>query len=396
MRIAIITERINRHGGQERVVCEVAERLSRYHEVHLYCFSAEGVRGERLTVHPIWCPFNNSSLEGLWILLTSPFYLSLNRYHAVISQGGNSLVQNYTMLHTCHALRATRTAEVEWKYHPPNFLKRFLQWARARFFLLFEGRAVHRCRGGVMVVSQFLKNYAMKQHGLDDDEVFVVENGVDHNTFYPELSEKYRAVNRAQLGIAEDAFTILFVGGRWFDKGVPFLVEALGKMKDRDAHLVIVGKGDVQFFEKFAANCGVAGRVHMVPPSNQPENWYAMADCFGFPSDAEGFPLVIGEAASCGLPLVTTAVGGSEHLVDEGISGYIVSADASELADRFDRLSSDPELLQSMRKAVHAKSLLLSWERQTEAVMAVLESQMPQVMEQTVRQLDLILNDQEV
>ncbi len=373
MRIAIITEHINRRGGQERVVAELAERLSRYHEVHLYCFSADNIRGERLTIHKMWCPFSSSSLQGFWIILASVFVLRNTHYHAIMSQGGNSLRQDCLMLHTCHALRARRTQAVEWKYHPPNPIKRFFQWSRARLFLHFEGRAVRHCRGAVMTVSQYLKDYAMSRHGLDDDEIYVTENGVDHEVFKPSLREQYRKAARKKLDIPEDAFLTLFLGGRWFDKGVPFLVEALGKMQAPNAYLLIVGKGDTAFFQRFADGLGVGDRIRFVPPTSRPQAFYAMADCFGFPSDAEGFPLVIGEAASCGLPLVTTNVGGSEHLVEEGVSGYIVPTDGDIIAQRLDSLAQNPELLESMSKAVHERALKLSWDKQAEQVMEVLQ-----------------------
>jgi glycosyltransferase involved in cell wall biosynthesis len=144
-------------------------------------------------------------------------------------------------------------------------------------------------------------------------------------------------------------------------------------MRDSKAHLVVVGKGDVGFFTEFAAQHGVRDRVHFAPPTAEPQRYYAMADCFGFPSDAEGFPLVIGEAASCGLPLVTTAVGGSEHLVEEGVTGYIVEADARALAEKFDLIASQPELLARMRQAIHDKSLKLSWDAQANEVLGVIE-----------------------
>lgn len=374
MRIAIVTERVNRRGGQERVVAEVAERLSRYHEVHIYCFSAEPLRGERLTVHTVWCPFRSSTLEGFWILLASLFFMRDPHFDAVMSQGGNSLIQNFVLMHTCHALRARRTASVAWQYDPPSPPKRLAQWLRARMFLFFEGRAVKRCRGNVMAVSRFLKDYTIKQHKLREDEVHVTENGVNHATFYPGLRDVWRAPLRAEMGIPEDEFVILFLGGRWFDKGLPFLVEALAAMDYPSAHLVVVGKGEVDFFQRFAASQGVADRVHFCGPTSESQRYYAMADCFGFPSDAEGFPLVIGEAAACALPLIATPVGGSEHLIEDGESGFIVAADGPQIARCFDALAKDRERLARMSKAVHDKSLKLSWDKQTWEIMRVLET----------------------
>lgn len=373
MRIAIITEHVNRRGGQERVVTEVAERLSRYHEVHLFCLTAEGVRGERLMVHPIWCPLHSPSLEAFWILLASWFVLRDRRFDAVMSQGGNSLRQNCVLMHTCHAVRAQRMRAVEWRYHPPSLPKRLFQWVRSRVFLYFEGRAVRRCRGAVMTVSRFLKEYTIRQHRLADHEIHVCENGVDHETFHPGLREVYRAAVRQELSIPPEAFVILFLGGRWFDKGVPFLIEALGAMRCTDSYLVVVGKGDVPFFQEFASRLGVLERVRFVPPTHEPQRYYAMADCFGFPSDAEGFPLVIGEAAACGLPLVMTDVGGSEHLVEDGVSGFIVPPDGPTIARKLDQIASDPQLRERMSQAVHRKSLKLSWDKQAQQIRAVLE-----------------------
>jgi UDP-glucose:(heptosyl)LPS alpha-1,3-glucosyltransferase len=281
------------------------------------------------------------------------------------------------MVHTCHALRARRTQAVEWQYNPPNPVKRALQGYRSLLSLHFEGRALRRCRGAVMTVSQYLKDYVVTQHGLRDDEVFVTENGVDHGTFHRGLRAQHREAMRRELGIPSDAFVLLFVGGRWFDKGVPFLVEALGAMQDRGAHLVVVGKGDVEFFTRFASEHGVGDRVRFVPPTGETQRYYAMADCFGLPSDAEGFPLVIGEAASCGLPLILTPVGGAEHLVEEGVSGYIVPPDGKAIAQRCDALAADPQLLARMSDAVHEKACKLSWDKQAREVMDLLERLVP-------------------
>jgi glycosyltransferase involved in cell wall biosynthesis len=49
------------------------------------------------------------------------------------------------------------------------------------------------------------------------------------------------------------------------------------------------------------------------------------------------------EAAACGLPVVTTDIGGARELVEEGHTGYVVAPhDADALAAALGRLLDDP------------------------------------------------------
>jgi glycosyltransferase involved in cell wall biosynthesis len=375
MRIAIIIENVNRLGGQERVVAELAERLSRYHEVHLYCFSADDLHGERLTVHLIWRPFRSTTFLAVWILFASVFCLRDPRFDAVISQGGNSLKQTFVLLHNAHGLRMHGVRTIEWNYHPPSLARRVFQWLRSRFFLHYEGRAVRRCRGRVLAVSDFLKDYCLRQHHLTPDEVHVTPNGVDHAAFHPGLAARHREAVRTELGIPQDAFVALYLGGLWFEKGVPFLVEALSRMEDRGAHLVIVGYGDAGFFARLAARYKVADRVHIIPSTREPERFYGMADCLGFLSLVDAFGLVLAEAAASGLALVATNVGAAQYLVEDGASGFIVTQDAQLIAERLDTLAADRDLLARLRQGAYEKSLQLSWDKQAAQVMAILEEE---------------------
>ncbi len=373
MRIAIIIEQVNRRGGQERVVAELAERLSRYHEVHLFCFDADDIKGERLTVHLLWRPTHSSTGLALWLLLDSLLCLRDPHFDAIISQGGNSLMQTHVLLHNAHGLRLRALRSPEARAHVPSLFRRTFLLLRAWFFLHFEGRAVRRCRGRVMVVSDFLKPYVLQQHRLSAEEVHVTPNGVDHSTFHPGLKEQYRQAVREEMGLPQDALVILSLGGRWSEKGVPTLVEALGAMKDRQAHLVIVGKGDVGSYTRLAAQHGVEARVHFRAATAQPQRYFGMADCFGLLNPAEPFGLVLAEAAASGLALVATGAGAGEYLVEDGVSGFRVTQDAAQVADRLDRLSSDRGLLAAMMEQAHEKSLALSWDRQAAQVRALLE-----------------------
>src|SRR5439155_3502169 len=76
------------------------------------------------------------------------------------------------------------------------------------------------------------------------------------------------------------------------------------------------------------------------------ERLFAEADIFVFPTyyRAESFPLVILEAMSFGLPVVSTYEGAIPEIVIDGVTGHIVPRrDSAELAARLEYLILNPQ-----------------------------------------------------
>jgi glycosyltransferase involved in cell wall biosynthesis len=83
----------------------------------------------------------------------------------------------------------------------------------------------------------------------------------------------------------------------------------------------------------------LAGYRHDMP------ELYALMDVFVLPSYREGLPQTLMEAASMGVPAVTTDVRGCREIVEDGATGLVVPAGRpSALADALLRLLRDTEL----------------------------------------------------
>jgi len=367
VKIAIVSEHINQRGGQEQVLAELVIRLAKRHQVDVFCFSAADIPRQRIRVHRLWCPFKSSTLQALWIVLLSPFVVRQHRYDVVLSQGGNSLVRNFVLVHTCHAERARALREVRWQYQQPSWLVRLGWILRQAWATRMEGWAVRRCRGRVLAVSQMVVRYLAEEHGLDDPPGCAVPNGVDHNVFNLTVRRRFRSSRREALQAGSDEFIILFAGGLWFDKGLPLVIDALAMMQF-PAKLVVVGRGDQEFFARLAEQRGVANRVLFTGVTDRIAEYYAAADCLVMPARGEAFGLVVAEAAACGLPLVTTDVGAADELVEDGVSGFRVEQNPAQIADRLDKLASSAQLRQQMGQAAHQKAQLLSWDRQADQI----------------------------
>ncbi len=136
---------------------------------------------------------------------------------------------------------------------------------------------------------------------------------------------------------------ILFVGVDWERKGGPELIEAFREVRAvvPDAGLWIVGCSPV------LAEPGVWVRGRLAP--ERVAECYREADVFCLPSRTDPSASVLAEAASHGLPVVATAVGGNPERVEHGVSGFL--CESTELAGRLVQLLNSPELRREFGEA---------------------------------------------
>lgn len=230
-----------------------------------------------------------------------------------------------------------------------------------------ERRAALRCRGRVIAVSRSVAEYFMREYGLSPDEVHVAPNGVDHTVFTPELRAEARPRLRSALGLREEEFVALFMGGLWYEKRLPEVIAALTRC-ERPMRLVVVGRGEREQFARRAAEAGLATRVIFVPHVDRPQDYYAMADCLVHPYPIEPFGLVVLEAAACGLPLLAARTGVALDLIEEGVSGRFITPEPEEIARGLDHLAADPDDARAMGAEAHRRSLAFTWDRQARII----------------------------
>lgn len=128
---------------------------------------------------------------------------------------------------------------------------------------------------------------------------------------------------------------ILFVGRLVEKKGVEYLIDALPALLAEQPALRVTVVGDGPRRGALATRAevlGVAGALDFIGarPHAELPALYARADVFVAPSvvadggDTEALGVVLLEAAAAGLPIVTTAVGGTGDIIADGRSGRVV------------------------------------------------------------------------
>ncbi len=175
-------------------------------------------------------------------------------------------------------------------------------------------------------------------------KLHVIYNGVDLAHFRPGAEADAGAALRRELGISPQAPVLLFVGSGFERKGVATLLDALGKLRHRDARLLVVGSDrDIGRFQARATRLGLGERVFFLGGREDVRPCYAAASLFALPTLYDPFPNAALEALACGLPLVTSTTCGAAELVEPGVNGALCEAgDTHALSSALDSMLACP------------------------------------------------------
>jgi len=180
----------------------------------------------------------------------------------------------------------------------------------------------------VFSVSDSLRRLAIEL-GAAVEKTEVVGNGIDTERFQPVA----RAAARARFGLPDSAKVLISVGALVERKGMHRVIEVLPALLKHhpDLHYLIVGgaspEGDNRTeLTAQVARLGLANHVHFLgalPPDEL--KWpLSASDVFVLATRNEGWANVFLEAMACGLPVVTTDVGGNAEVVCREELGSIV------------------------------------------------------------------------
>ena len=164
--------------------------------------------------------------------------------------------------------------------------------------------------------------------GYARDKMVVIPNGFDVITFRPDTA--MRRPVRAELGIPEDTLLIGMFARFHAQKDHRNFVEAAALLHAHhpDIHFLLCGDGitwENRVLSGWIVTAGIHEHCHLLGPREDIPRLAAALDIAASSSSfGEGFPNVVGEAMSCGVPCVVTDVGDSDRIV--GTTGRIVAA----------------------------------------------------------------------
>jgi L-malate glycosyltransferase len=126
------------------------------------------------------------------------------------------------------------------------------------------------------------------------------------------------------------------------------------------------GDGSVEETRRVAKELGLGKRLEMpgAAPNEDVPRVLQAHDVFLDTTDADSTPVSILEAMACGLPVVSTNVGGLPHVLTDGENALLVPPrDAEAMAAAVRRVLSEPGLAGRLSRAGRERVEVLDWAR---------------------------------
>ena len=187
---------------------------------------------------------------------------------------------------------------------------------------LFEDGDIH-----FVACSHWLESEAKSSALLKGHKITSIPNPIDTH-IYNNRCNKQEV--RQQLGLPADKKLVLFVSQRVTNpnKGMDYLVEACGLLKDIDQlGIVILGGHAEEVADQLSFETYPLGYVN---DEHRIVDIYNAVDVFVLPSLSENLPNTIMEAMACGVPCVGFRVGGIPEEIDHKQNGYVADYRSAE------------------------------------------------------------------
>jgi glycosyltransferase involved in cell wall biosynthesis len=208
-------------------------------------------------------------------------------------------------------------------------------------------------------VSELGARHYVKIGAVPAMKISVIHNGVDVEKFKPD--PEVRKHVRGLLGV--DKYFVWFLAGRFVpQKNHLGTIEAFAKSnygKSKKSVLLLAGQGPLLDDVKNKVDeLGVKDQVLFLGVRRDISDLMNASDGYVMPSEWEGLSNVLLEAASCGLPIVTTDVGGNREIVVDGETGFLVPrGDLGSLVKAMDKLTAlKPEIYSEMCFSARART----------------------------------------
>ncbi|MDE2579611.1 MAG: glycosyltransferase family 4 protein [Hyphomicrobiales bacterium] len=320
--------------------------------------SLDLVPPERVSAYPAWeiirtlaqkARVSETNVDRLWDILSHRFDAIVARDHVPEADAIHAF--EYTALASFRRAGETGARRV---LHLPAlnnvYARDILQQERAEWIALrrdddryFDEKFLRRqdrrdaeaALADIVFVNSRLTARSHAAHGVDERKIVVAPLGAPP----PDVSVNARDINAP--------LSVLWVGGFSLQKGGHYLAQAWRMLGVRDhARLDIFGRATLA--PTLFCN---SDRVlfHGSVPRSSLKAIYRSADVLVFPSLADGFGMVVGEALASGLPVIVSDMAGAADIVDPSCGFVIPARSAQAIVESLQWCLDNRATLQAMR-----------------------------------------------
>lgn len=365
MKICFMTNNIYSIGGVQRVLCTIANQLSNYHEIHIFCTIDRGIKKEIYKINKdikvivdkdfydkslyskILCKvgrvINNSTgifNKEKWYKILKKIYcpeVTLQRLKNYINSNEYDVVIGVEGLNSM--LLGAIADEINAKT---------IGWQHNCYDAYFNMKNKYYWNHDVILKKHISKLDRYLVLSNDDKEKYIKNDNINSQVMYNpksfESKEKSKLNNK--LFLAAGRFTE--------QKGFDLLIEAFNifSMKDNSWNLVIVGSGEEEkMIQKRILKYGLEDRVNINRYTDDIKKYFLNASILLLPSRWEGLPMILLESLEMGVPIISYNISSVKQVIHNGIEGILVEPfNIDKFAEAMYRLANDEMLRVTMAR----------------------------------------------
>ena len=201
-----------------------------------------------------------------------------------------------------------------------------------------------------VAVADAMRRFGGRTGIADPARTVVIHNGIPDNPPPPPAPAM-----RAELGLAEGRPVVCALARLERQKGLPWLIDAAAHVIARRPEALFLVAGDGPQREALLARArrrGVESHFRFVGWRNDAGALLAASEIYCMPSLWEALPFTLLEAMAAARPVVATAVDGIPEVVEDGVTGLLVTPrDATALAGALLCLIESPALRERLGRA---------------------------------------------
>ena len=338
LKVAVICDQTEIHGGRERVVCDLCNELSFFYDAYLINLWRNSCA--YTLCEKVCTIYLHNRKKYKWCMLWGSIrelrrFLKEEKPDVILCDGMTALFETFS---------AAYGLPVKVLYREHNGIKIWNKWVRRgpRSFIrhrLLQCIVKHFTDAVIVLTDGEFQNYRKIMH-VSKDKLVIIPHFVAEELFYKD--EQYD----------DFAHSIITVGRIDYPKGYEYLIDTAKKIFDRhpDWHWDIYGgdgkKKYVKHIRDLISENGLENHVFLKGKCDHIYDMYSKYGIFVMTSRHESFGMVLLEAKGKKLPLVSFDIeSGPSDIIRNGVDGYLVSPfDTDAMAEKICYLIEHPEL----------------------------------------------------
>ncbi len=366
MKIALVYDMIYPFhiGGAEIRNYQLARRLARHHEVHLFGVKfwdgPDIIYREKLIIHGV-CRYNNIYNSAGIRTVVEPIKFSLKLFFPLLRERFDIIdASTFVYFHcfTCKAVALFRRTPLvlTWHQYWGEYWYSYAGKLKGTIGRLIE-KMVLKLSHWHLAVSETTRRQLLAV-GVRPRDIAVIYNGIDEAVINDD--------NR-QSG----QYDVVFAGRLTQQKNLSRLIEAIKILvvRRQEIKIILIGDGPAkQELMELVEELDLKKNIFFLgflPQLNDVYHLMKQAKIFVSPSLLEGFGIAVAEANSSGLPAVIVECpwNASSEIVIDNYNGLIVKNDSTQLARAIDSLLADDNLRRKLASKAKISARRFDWNK---------------------------------